>query len=328
MKAKYLTVIWPLILTVIVFFVWIYSSSGLQSGQGDSGRFQEEIRVSSQRDFTALATSTANRSRNFSVAILDSGVYPHPTLLNAGVNIDSFVDYVNGFLLPYDDNGHGTASVGIMFESVSNPSCIGLFVLKVLAYDNMASFSKVYSACEWVLENADRYNIRLMNMSLSVASEKESELREILQKIAMKNVIIVTAAGNSINDSHTDVRYIPEYWESVILVGSVFHDEKGYHISPFSRRWVDPVSQPEYYAVGENVMSLATDKYYRAEEEDYQFRNEHIFVTGTSFAAAGVSGVVMGLLERDPSASFDQIKLKLIDIATVSVEGVRVVGGS
>ena len=42
------------------------------------------------------------------VAVLDTGVYPHPDLIYGGNRITAFCDIVNGRRYAYDDNGHGT----------------------------------------------------------------------------------------------------------------------------------------------------------------------------------------------------------------------------
>lgn len=42
------------------------------------------------------------------VAVLDTGVYPHPDLTYGKNRIVAFYDVVNGRRYPYDDNGHGT----------------------------------------------------------------------------------------------------------------------------------------------------------------------------------------------------------------------------
>lgn len=42
------------------------------------------------------------------VAVLDTGVFPHPDLISGRNRIVAFHDVLNGRKYPYDDNGHGT----------------------------------------------------------------------------------------------------------------------------------------------------------------------------------------------------------------------------
>ena len=51
------------------------------------------------------------------IAVLDSGIYPHPDFMNHGSRITAFRDFVNHRQTPYDDNGHGTHIAGIIAGS-------------------------------------------------------------------------------------------------------------------------------------------------------------------------------------------------------------------
>jgi len=55
-----------------------------------------------------------NKSDNFSIAILDTGIYPHNDLTKPKNRIITFKDFVNDKPFSYDDNGHGTAIAGII----------------------------------------------------------------------------------------------------------------------------------------------------------------------------------------------------------------------
>ena len=50
-------------------------------------------------------SNMANKKRAIGVAILDTGIYRHIDFEN---RIIAFVDFVNGQMMPYDDNGHGS----------------------------------------------------------------------------------------------------------------------------------------------------------------------------------------------------------------------------
>ncbi len=74
-----------------------------------------------------LSIGTANRiatnksfnftGKNVSIGLIDSGVYPHQDLTNPTNKIDMFLDLLNNYSYPYDDNGHGTALSGIICGS-------------------------------------------------------------------------------------------------------------------------------------------------------------------------------------------------------------------
>ena len=50
-------------------------------------------------------TNMSSKKQAIGVAILDTGIYRHIDFEN---RIIAFVDFVNGQMMPYDDNGHGS----------------------------------------------------------------------------------------------------------------------------------------------------------------------------------------------------------------------------
>jgi subtilisin family serine protease len=87
--------------------------------------------------------------------------------------VAGFVDFVNGQLLPYDDDGHGTHVAGVIAGNGydSNGQKAGaapdanLVALKVLDANGAGTISSVISALDWVLANHRAYNIRVVNLS-------------------------------------------------------------------------------------------------------------------------------------------------------------------
>lgn len=55
--------------------------------------------------------SVDNKGEGATIAILDTGIYPHPDLES---RIVAFHDFINEDHQPYDDNGHGTHCAGCM----------------------------------------------------------------------------------------------------------------------------------------------------------------------------------------------------------------------
>ncbi|MER8170668.1 S8 family serine peptidase, partial [Acinetobacter baumannii] len=50
--------------------------------------------------------------KDVTIAIIDTGIYPHPDLVTPANRIVGFYDAVQGKTEPYDDNGHGTHVAG------------------------------------------------------------------------------------------------------------------------------------------------------------------------------------------------------------------------
>src|SRR5439155_12313796 len=124
------------------------------------------------------------------VAVLDSGVSTwHDDLTNRSSTlypygdqrVAGFVDFVNGQLTPYDDNGHGTHVAGVIAgngydsggQNAGMAPDASLVALKVLDADGHGNISHVIAALDWVVANKSTYNIRVVNLSVG-ASVRES----------------------------------------------------------------------------------------------------------------------------------------------------------
>ena len=93
------------------------------------------------------------------IAVLDSGIYPHPDFMNHGSRITAFRDFVNHRQTPYDDNGHGTHIAGIIAGSgyLSEGKYMGmaprahLIILKILDSKGNGTAETVCRAIEWTV---------------------------------------------------------------------------------------------------------------------------------------------------------------------------------
>ena len=104
--------------------------------------------------------------KGVTVAVMDTGMTLHPQLQK---NALFFRDFVNGRQEFYDDNGHGTHVCGIIGSTQIGmaPQC-KLIALKVL--DENGGGDIVYSmkGFRWILENQEKYNIRIVNISMGM----------------------------------------------------------------------------------------------------------------------------------------------------------------
>ena len=102
--------------------------------------------------------------KGIGVAILDTGITPHPDFDN---RILGFCDFLKNRSIPYDDNGHGTHVAGIIGGSgaASEGKIVGmapgcnLISLKVLDRKGNVSLSNVLSGLNWIkMCIRDRHN--------------------------------------------------------------------------------------------------------------------------------------------------------------------------
>lgn len=114
------------------------------------------------------------------VAILDTGISPHPDLFVAGGK--SFSGYTSSY---QDDNGHGTHVAGIIGAKNNNIGIVGvapgsqLYAVKVLDKTGTGSLSKIIEGIDWAITN----KMDIINLSL-VANGHSAALKAAVDKAA------------------------------------------------------------------------------------------------------------------------------------------------
>lgn len=136
---------------------------------------------------------TGNTGKGKVVAIVDSGVYPHPVLTRPTNRIIAFKDFIYGKTEPYDDYGHGTHVAGIiagngycsngLYKGIAPEA--GVVGVKVLDQYGNGRVSNVIAGIQWVIENKERYGIDVLNLSLG-AKATESWQVDPLSQAAQK----------------------------------------------------------------------------------------------------------------------------------------------
>ena len=242
----------------------------------------------------------------FSIAIVDSGIYPHEYLKD---KIIASIDFVANKELPYDDLGHGTSVSGI----ISALSDANLISLKVITSTDKVEVENLIEALEWIDENQQEYNIKVVNISIGVTiNEKSQEIHRLCHCLAKKGVILIASSGNKNGLSE---RFLPADCKDVISVGSIGVDGEKY-ISSFSMSWIgeNGYSVPSIYAYGENIETLDSNNLYKGNEgEIITLVNSKHFESGTSFSAAVVSGLVCRFIQKYPLLSSEEIKKELLN---------------
>ncbi len=202
------------------------------------------------------------------IAIIDTGVYPHPDLITPNNRIKGWVDFVNNRSVPYDDGGHGThvagdaAGNGALSEGkfrsfAPDANIIGI---KVLGLDG-GKTSDVIKGINWAVENKDKYNIKVINMSLGHKAQKYSEdPTDIAAEAAVKaGITVLVAAGNSGPEPGTVSA--PGDDPFVITIGAIDDkntpDRTDDKITQFSSVGPTPdgLVKPDLVAPGENIVA-------------------------------------------------------------------------
>ena len=249
---------------------------------------------------------------NIGVAILDTGIFPHPDF---GERIICFQDFINGRRRVYDDNGHGTHIAGIIGGSgrSSNGRFMGIaprchfIIMKILDKKGNGNTENVVQAIDWLVRHKERYRLRIVNISIGMVLQAESQERMRMLKAVEyawdHNLVVVAAAGN--NGPGENSVTVPGISRKIITVGC-FDDTK----DQIGRSMLKPeysgrgptehcVVKPELVVPGTNVTSCANQP------------GMYTRKSGTSMAAPMVSGSIALLLSKYPCFAPAEVKLRL-----------------
>jgi len=249
--------------------------------------------------------------KNISVAILDTGVFPHRDLTTPNNRIIAFKDFVGEKSQPYDDDGHGTHVAGIVagngFSSKGKYMGIApdanIVGVKVLGGDGGGSISDVIAGIQWTIDNKSRYNTKIMTLSLGTkpkANYEDDPLCKAVNAAVDSGITVVVAAGNGGPDASTITS--PAISPKVITVGACDDRKestsKNISIPDFSSRGPTPdgLRKPDILAPGVEINSLSNSS------------SGYHSLSGTSMATPIVAGSIALLYENNPNLSPLEVK--------------------
>ncbi len=295
----------------------------------------------------AVSRALGYTGAGIGVAVIDSGIatwHDDLTTMRAGAypygnqRVAAFVDFVNGQITPYDDDGHGSHVAGIIagngFDSNGKQAGVApeadLVVLKALDANGIGTISNVIQALDWVLANRQRYNIRVVNLSVGAAIHESfwtDPLTLAAKRVADAGVVVVAAAGNSGKNAQGQPQYggieAPANAPWVLTVGAsstmgttTRDDDTMASFSSHGPTYLDWAAKPDLVAPGVGTVSLASpgSTFYASKPGQLiegafpTLELPYLSLSGTSMAAPVVSGTVALMLQANPSLTPNAVK--------------------
>ena len=118
-----------------------------------------------------------------------------------------WADFVTHQPVPYDDYGHGTHVAGIIAGTGADSGGgrrgiapgADLIVLKALDGTGNGHISDVIAAVDYAIANRERFNIRVLNLSVAAGvyeSYRTDPLAQAALRAVRAGIVVVAAAGN------------------------------------------------------------------------------------------------------------------------------------
>ncbi len=226
-----------------------------------------------QSDFAVIPTPLKlkaypnYRGKGVTIAFIDSGFYPHPDLTQPFNRILAYYDVTQPNATLYDFNeisdqcwhgmqtsvscaGNGFLSKGL-YRGIASEANV---VLIKVSGSQGTSTKNIVEGFNWVVRNKEKYNIKILNISMGSHQDisfTESEIDRAAELAVHAGITVVAAAGNDPNMPTTPPGNSP----SVITVGGT-NDQNQLSLEKIQMYWSsfgrtqDGYFKPELVAPG------------------------------------------------------------------------------
>ncbi len=264
--------------------------------------------------------------RGISIAFLDTGISAVDDFIMPKNRILAFRDFVGGKGECYDDNAHGTHVAGIAAGNGANSGgkyCgiapeAGIVSVKILDHDGKGNAVDVLAGIQWVVDNKDLYNIRVLNLSIGAPDNGSRDpLVRAVEAAWDLGIVVCIAAGN--NGPKPGSITSPGISRKAITVGASDDSNSvtiwGNALQNFSGRGPtsECIHKPDVLAPGSNIISCLTRTPNLTDEEikDKCVNEHYVSMSGTSMATPVISGAIALLLQKHPELTPNDVKLLL-----------------
>ena len=286
----------------------------------DDDGFGSTMTLDELRDSMLGRSFAGSDGSGIDVAVIDTGVAPVSGLDGDKVvhGPDLSVEGQMAEVAYLDTYGHGTHMAGIIAGDRPGSEGVApgarIVSVKVAGHDGITTVPQVVAAIDWVVEhaNSDGLNIRVLNLSLGQA-DVETHLGDELSAAAERawdaGIFVVVAAGNDGgNQPHLDSPAIDPYVMAVGAADVNGEEREDFDVPTWSGRG-NSLRNPDIVAPGLSIASYRVPGSTIDEATPSARYGDDLFKgTGTSQAAAAVSGLAAVILADNPSLTPDQLK--------------------
>jgi len=248
------------------------------------------------------------------VASMDTGVeYTHPDLSTrwrGGTN-SWFDPYGQHPATPFDSNGHGTQTMGVIVGGEAGGTTIGVapdakwIAVKIFNDAGGSTVTAIHQSFQWLLDpdgnpnTADAPNV-VNNSWTNSAPGCDTQFEGDLQSLRAAGILPIFAAGNYGSGASTSAS--PSNNPSAFAVGAINNNNAIYSLSSRGPTTCSAGVFPDIVAPGVNINT--TDRF-----------GLYFPSTGTSLAAPHVAGALALLLSAYPNLTAAQQESALINSA-------------
>ncbi len=278
----------------------------------------------------------APTGKGVTVALIDTGVSDVPALQGSNVTLgpDFSLDLLSGAEPARDRNGHGTHLASLIVgtdpawaagdtrrvpgRQLGIAPDANLLSIKVGAENGAVDVSQVIAAVNWVVDNKDAHDIRVLSLSYGTDGTQDWQadpLSYAVQRAWHAGIVVVVSTGNAGQDAAHLTNPAQNPW--ILAVGAA-DSRDGHWVDPGTGRahtadfsqgsdgWLDWVGHiaPGRSIVGARLPGAYADQFNAAG----RVGDDLVRGTGSSQSAALLAGFAAVLLEARPNLSPDELK--------------------
>jgi serine protease AprX len=307
----------------------IWGDGRIDMAGDKTGKYDSSAPNAVWRQVTKLNGGTASKynGAGVGVALVDTGVVPVPDLVNRVAYRVDLTSEVDG----YDRFGHGTHLAGIIAGDGTSSGgatrgvapAANLISVKVAGWDGATDVSVVIGGLQWIVSHRTEYNIRVANLSFGTNSKQPYALDPLdyaVEQVWFSGILVVVSAGNQGQPGAITKPGDDPY---VLTVGAAdlknTLEMKDDTVADFSSAGPtqDGFLKPDIYAPGITIVSDRDPGSTIDQLHPSAILNDsYIKGTGTSQAAAIVSGVAALMFQAAPGMTPDVAKATLVAMTT------------